>query len=163
MVRVGLVVRAHGVRGALRVRAESDALATLERVHAGGREYRVLRASPDKEDFLVELEGVRDRSTAEAMRGVALEVPREELPPVEPGEHYVADLVGCRVYDAAGALLGEVASSFPAGPYEMLEVKGPRDFMLPFTAPIVTYVDVAARRIVCDPPPGLIDLDEAES
>jgi 16S rRNA processing protein RimM len=157
MLQVGVILRAHGIRGELRVRVESDSLSTLERVYIAGREHRVVRVRPDKEDLLIQLEGIADRNAAEALRGQTIHAPREDLPPPDPGEHYVADLIGCKVYDSAGRFLGEVTGSFFSGAHETLEVKGEREFLLPFIAPIVTQVDVAARRIVCDPPPGLIE------
>ena len=161
---IGSVLRAHGVRGMLRVRATSDALLELERVFIGGREYAVERAQPERGDFLVQLAGVTDRDQADALHGQPIEALKEDLPALEDGEVYAADLVGCQVFDVAGTRLGEVTGSFPAGGSEVLEVKdGAREFMLPLVEPIVREIDVAARKIVCDPPEGLVDLDEADS
>jgi 16S rRNA processing protein RimM len=162
-LEIGTVVRAHGVRGLVRVRATSDALLELERVFIDGREVQVERVQPERDDFLVQLAGVTDRDQAEAMRGKTLEALRADLPALAADELYVADLVGCQVYDLAGVQLGEVSETFPGGGHEVLVVKGAREFMLPWVSPIVTEVDVAARRITCDPPAGLIDLDEADS
>lgn len=161
-LQVGFVLRAHGVRGGLRLRAQGDAVLALERLFIAGRAYRVLHAQRERDDLLVQLEGVTDRDQAEALKGAAVEAARDDLPPPEADEHYVADLVGCRVFDTAGQDLGEVVGSFDSGAHETLVVRGAREFMLPFVDAIVTGVDVEARRIVCDPPPGLIDLDEAD-
>jgi 16S rRNA processing protein RimM len=83
---------------------------------------------------------------------------------VDENELLVADLIGCTVFDAAGATLGEVTGSFDSGAHEVLEVRRAdgHEFMLPLVDAMVSAVDVEARKIVCDPPPGLIDLDEAE-
>jgi 16S rRNA processing protein RimM len=161
-VSIGTVVRAHGVRGLLRVRSDGDSLTEVKRVFIDGRVYTVERVMPERGEHLVQLAGVLDRDQADALRGRAVEIERSDLPPAGEDELYAGDLVGCQVYDAAGALLGEVIDSFP-GAQEILVVKGAREFMLPMIEPIVTSVDVTARRIVCDPPVGLIDLDEAES
>jgi 16S rRNA processing protein RimM len=164
---IGTVVRAHGVRGLVRVRASSDALLALARVFVDGREHAVEHAQAERGDFLVKLAGVADRDQAEALRGKTLEALREELPALGDGELYAADLVGCQVYDAQGIHLGAVTGSFPGGGHEVLEVKLPdgdgRTFLLPLIEPIVREVDVGERRIVCDPPEGLVDLDRAES
>jgi 16S rRNA processing protein RimM len=161
-LQVGVVVRAHGIRGALRVRGEGQALLALRRVFLDGKPCTVSRARPDKAEVLLELDEVRDRDQAEALRGKPLFVARADLPPLDENELFVADLVGCRVFDAAGRLLGEVAATFPNGAQEVLEVRGARDFLLPFCEPLVVEADLPARRIVCDPPPGLIDPGEAE-
>ena len=164
-LQIGIVTRAHGVRGLVRVRASSQALASpsIDRVWLRGREVRLVRVQAERGEFLVELEGVHDRDQAEALRGAALEVERDLLPPPADDELYVADLVGCRVVDARGADLGEVAETFDSGAHEILIVRsGAREFMLPLVDAIVTAVDLDARRITCDPPPGLVNLDDAE-
>jgi 16S rRNA processing protein RimM len=159
-VKIGYVVRAHGVRGGLRVRCDGDAILALERVLVDGREYVIEHVQPERGEFLLQLGGVRDRDAAEALRGRTLAAHRAQLPPPAEDELYVADLVGCEVLDGAGARLGEVKDTFHSGAHEILLVSdGAREFMLPFVAPIVTAVDVGARRIVCDPPEGLIDLE----
>ncbi len=161
---VGFVVRAHGIRGAVRVRSSSPALGAVAQLLLDGRPYRVARAQRDKDDWLLTLEGVADRDAAEALRGARVAVDRDAVP-VGEGELLVADLVGCKVFDVAGQELGEVTGSFDSGAHEVLEVRRAdgHEFMLPLVDAIVTAVDVAARRITCDPPPGLVDLDEAES
>ena len=160
---IGTVVRAHGVRGVIRVRAGSDAIAHVRRVFVDGRAYAVEHVQPERQEWLVKLDGLGDRDQAEALRGRALEADRAELPPLDDGEVYVADLIGCKVYLADGTLLGEVTATFPGGGHEVLEVSGARSFLLPFVGEMVIAVDTAGRRITCDPPPGLIDLEEAES
>jgi 16S rRNA processing protein RimM len=161
-VQLGTVVRAHGVGGLVRVRG-SAALAAMRRLFVGGRPFAVEALQRERGDFLVRLEGVGDRDAAEALRGAPVEVEREALPPPAADELYVADLIGCAVVDASGARLGEVAETFDSGAQEVLVVRGgAAEFMLPFVDGIVTAVDLEARRIVCDPPEGLIDLERAE-
>lgn len=161
---IGTILRAHGVRGWLRVRATTDAITTLDHVFVGGRTYAVLQAQAERGDFLLQLEGVTSREQASALRGQPVEAERDLLTPPAAGEVYAADIIGCAVFDVGGARLGEVAQTFPGGGHEVLVVKSDaREFMLPLVWPLVQTVDVAARRIVCDPPPGLINLDEADS
>jgi len=163
MLEIGTVMRAHGIRGMLRIFAASDAILSVRRVFIDGKEHKVERVQPEKENFLVQLEGIRDRNQAEALQKKKLFAPKSELPALADDEVYVADLVGCRVFDVAGANLGEVTGTFPGGAHEILVVKsGDREFMLPMVDAIVTEVDVEARRIVCDPPEGLLDLDRAD-
>src|SRR5437899_2116750 len=100
LLPIGVVLRAHGVRGGVRVRMHdpaSEALAGVERVRVGGAERVVERASRDKAEWLVKLAGVDDRDAAEALRGLAVEVRRADLPRLDDGEFYLADLVGYAV------------------------------------------------------------------
>lgn len=164
LVPIGYVLRAHGVRGLVRVHAESDSIASLKRLTVGERELRVVRVTPERGDWLVQLEGLTDRDQADALRGQQLRARREDLPPPDADELYVVDLVGCSVVDLAGASIGTVTGTFPGGAQEILVVSdgNGREVLIPFIAPILVSVDVAARRVVCDPPEGLLTLDEVE-
>jgi 16S rRNA processing protein RimM len=157
------VLRAHGIRGLVRVHAEGESLASLARITVGDRELAVVRAIRERGDWLVQLDGVTNRDEADALRGQAVRARREDLPPTDGDELYVADLVGCAVVDTTGASLGTISASFPAA-QEILVVtdeKG-RELLIPFVEPIVVSVDVAARRVVCDPPEGLTNLEEID-
>ena len=161
-IDVGFVLRAHGVRGVVRVRSGAD-LGAVDAVWLDGERFVVRHASRDKDEWLVTLDGVASREAAEALRGRQVRLPREAVP-VGDDELLVADLIGCKVLDVAGTTLGEVTGSFDSGAHEVLEVRAPdgKEFMLPLVGAIVTGVDLEARTITCDPPPGLVNLDEAE-
>lgn len=162
-VAVGFVLRAHGIKGALRIRSSSPELGGVDELYLDEQRYRVVHATRDKDDWLVTVAGVADRNAAEALKGAAVRLDRDAITVAE-GELLVADLVGCKVFEVSGSELGVVTGSFDSGAHEVLEVRTPsgREFMLPLVDAMVTAIDVAARRITCDPPPGLIDLDEPE-
>jgi 16S rRNA processing protein RimM len=161
-IEVGFVLRAHGVRGVVRVRANVD-LAAVDMLLVGESRYAVRHASRDKEDWLVTLDGVADRDAAEALRGRPVSLPRAAIAVAED-EILVGDLVGCALVDLAGSALGEVTGSFDSGAHEVLEVRAAdgREFMVPFIDAFITDVDLPTRKIVCDLPPGLVNVDEAE-
>ncbi len=162
-MEIGYVARAHGVRGQLRVQgAGSDALERLERVLLDGEAAprRIEAVEAIDRAYLIKLEGIADRTAAEALRGRTLLAPRADLPPPSEDEIYVADLVGCAVEDSAGTPLGTVREVTDNGAHDLLVITRPdgREAMVPLVEPIVLSVDVEARRIVCDPPEGLLDL-----
>jgi 16S rRNA processing protein RimM len=164
-IDVGFVLRAHGVRGVVRVRASTD-LGAVDAVWLDDERFVVRHASRDKDEWLVTLDAVGSREAAEALRGKSVALPRDQVP-VGDDELLVADLVGCKVLDVTGTMLGEVTGSFDSGAHEVLEVRAPeqsggREFMLPFVDAFITNVDLDARTITCDPPPGLVNLDEAD-
>ncbi len=168
-VRLGTIVRAHGIRGMVRVHTGSDAIRALKTIMIGRasdasdiKPWRIVMMQPERTEFLVQLEGVVDRNAAEALAGSSLWARREELPVPDAGEVYVADLIGCVVFDQTGQELGTVTETFPSGAHEVLVVKSAtQEFMLPLVDHIVPIVDVAGRRIVCDPPEGLIEANLA--
>jgi 16S rRNA processing protein RimM len=165
MLEVGFVLRAHGVRGMLRIRSGGDSLGSVRELLVGGQPYSVVQSQREREDWLIKLAGVDDRNAAEALKGKPVAIADAARPAPADHELYVADLIGCTLVDRDGKELGAVTGSFDSGAHEILEAKssdGKREFMLPFVDAMIVSVDLEQRRIVCDPPPGLVDPDEAE-
>lgn len=89
---------------------------------------------------------------------MGLYVDRARLPSLGDDEFYHADLIGLEVRDTGGALLGRVHAVHNHGAGDILEIAGAvgrEGLLLPFTRAVVPTVDLAAGRIVADPPEGL--------
>ena len=163
-VRLGKVVRAVGLSGRVGVSGTEGAVARMERVElrrAGSapRALAVRGAGPQGRIWWLALEGVGDRSGAEALVGWEVFGRREEMGEAGAGHHFWADLEGLPVVTAAGAELGRVEELFVTGGVDVLVVRGAgRERLVPL-APYVT-VDREAGRVVVDAPPGLLELEE---
>jgi len=161
LVRIGKVVRALGLKGHLGVAGSEGALGELEAVtfqlgEGPPRRLRIEEARPQGRLWAVKVEGVPDRTAAEAMVGAEVLAPREELGEAGEGRLLWVDLVGLEVVTAAGEAVGRVTGLMETGAVDVLVVTGPRGEKLVPLAPYVE-VDRQGRRIVVDPPPGLLD------
>jgi 16S rRNA processing protein RimM len=115
-IALGVVARPHGVRGEVRVHPfNPGSTLLLERSvlwmrREGGEPARVSVESgrPQGDVLVLRLGGIGTREAAEALRGVELCVPRDELPALPTDEAYHADLIGRRVRTADGADAGEI-------------------------------------------------------
>jgi 16S rRNA processing protein RimM len=160
---VGAVAGAFGVQGEVRLKsfcAEPEAIAGYGPLATGdGRRFEVGALRPIKGAFAARLSGVATREAAEALKGTRLYVPRDRLPPLEPDEYYHADLIGLAVVDTGGAPLGTVRAVHDHGAGDLLEIARPGrpEVLLPFTRTAVPTVDLAAGRIVADPPEGMFE------
>jgi 16S rRNA processing protein RimM len=98
---------------------------------------------------VVLLDGVDDRTAAEAMKGVLVGAPREALPETDEDEYYWADLIGLDVINAAEERLGKVVGLLETGAHDVLRVVGDDEVerLLPFVAAVVLTVDKEARLI----------------
>jgi 16S rRNA processing protein RimM len=163
-VCLGVMVGAHGVRGLVKVKSFTEVPADVAAYgpvsDEGGRQHwrlDVAGPAPGKSGdvVLVRVEGVTDRDAAQALHGIRLYVDRAALPAlVEEEAFYHADLIGLRVEDAAGRLLGTVRAVENHGAGDVLAVAGPggRELLLPFTRAVVPVVDIAGGRVVAAPP-----------
>ena len=161
LVRIGKVVRAVGLKGYLGVAGSEGAVGELREIllrrgDAEPERRRVEEARPQGRVWAVKLEGVSDRTAAELLVGAEVLAPREELGEAGEGRLLWADLEGLEVVTAAGEVVGRVTELYETGAVDVLVVTGPRGEKLIPLAPYVT-VDREARRIVVDPPEGLLD------
>lgn len=157
---VAAVAGAFGVRGEVRLKcftADPGAVAAYGPLEAeDGRRFEVALDRPVKGGFAARLTGVATREEAEALRGLRLHVPRDRLPELAPDEFYHADLLGLPIFDGGGVEIGRVRAVLDFGAGDILEIALPdgRGAMLPFTREAVPTVDLAAGRLVADPPEG---------
>jgi 16S rRNA processing protein RimM len=164
---VASVVGAHALRGWLRVRPHQPpapslvpgAVVWVDGAH-GRHETTVASVQAHGRGLLlVALEGVEDRTAAEALAGATILVPASALPPPGPDEFYWHEIAGFRVETADGTAIGRVAETFSAGPHDVWVVARPDggEHLIPVVADVVRAIDRDARRIVIDPLPGLLE------
>jgi 16S rRNA processing protein RimM len=164
-VLLGVVAAPHGVRGLVRIRSFTEdpmAIATYGALsdETGSKLYRVEALSAVKGAVLARIEGVADRTAAEAMRGVQLFVERSALPATGEREWYEADLVGLAAVGRDGRDWGKVLAFHDFGAGRTMEVSGGvasrNAVMLPFNDEAVPEIDVEGGKVVVDPPAGVV-------
>jgi 16S rRNA processing protein RimM len=180
-VIVARVGRPHGIRGEVTVDVRTDSPderfvpgAVLYVVPAAPRRGAPAPSMPWKEltitgardhngTMLLRLSGIEDRSTAEQLHGVLLEVDVPESSD-EDDAWYPGELVGLRVESPEGRELGEVTGIDPGAAQDLLTVRclDGRRRLVPFVSALVPVVDVAGGRIVVAAPPGLLDDGDVE-
>jgi 16S rRNA processing protein RimM len=165
---VGRIARSHGNRGEVIVDPYTD---FPERRFAPGaavcvgragqvesfrvRSMRIHRGRP-----IVGLDGVDSINAAERLATAEIRVPLEDLTPLPDGVFYRHDLVGCAVETVAGLQVGVVSAVEGSDAGSRLVVgEGHAEVLVPLAAPICVSIDVPARKIVIDPPAGLLDLN----
>jgi len=98
--------------------------------------------------------------SAKELVGYEFGVPEAERVKLSDDEFYDWELEGCVVENQNGARLGEVHEVLRTGGVEILAVKVDEqdDILIPMAGSIVVKVDVPQKRIIVDPPDGLLDL-----
>ncbi len=159
-VCLGVVAGAHGVRGLVRIKSftaeplDIGSYGPLSDVR-GRRTFDLTIKGQVKGAVLVAIAGIADRDKAQALHGTNLYVSRSVLPePEDEEEFYNADLIGLRVEDDSGAVLGSVKAMHNFGGGDLLEVLPDvgKSWLLPFTKQVVPVVDLAGNRVVVELP-----------
>jgi 16S rRNA processing protein RimM len=176
-VIVGRIGRPHGIHGEVVIGVRTDepdlrfaAGATLgfgpnrDDDPPADATLRVTAKRWHSGQLLVAFAGITDRTAAGELTGSWLSVDSSQLPaPPDPDEFRDHELIGLSVRTRVGQEVGVVTDVLHYG-QDLLVVRHPQgeEYLVPFVRAIVPEVDVAAGLIVIDPPPGLLDLAQAE-
>lgn len=152
-MRVGSVLKPHGVRGDFFVYLETDfpewlanSKAFFIESTAGMERWVIQHARYDGKRFIAKVESLPDRTAVEQQRGTALFLPEEEARQAssDPDYFFNTDLVGCDVYDLLSQReLGKVQAVIEMPAQNLLEIARPakQPLLIPFVQPIVAEVE----------------------
>ena len=152
-IPLAAVAGAHGIKGEVRLKLSSDSsesLARYSKLFVGSAPRKLLGVRDAGKFAIARFEGIADRTAAEGLRGSLVEIERADLPPLEEGEYYHADLIGLPCVDSDGQALGSVVAveNFGAGDLLEVEDENGRRSLIPFKPGIA---DLNDGRIVLDP------------
>lgn len=158
-VTLGQVIHPHGVRGEVRIRLHNPDSNSLE-----GRQRLWLRRGDERREvgvarlrpvpgagIIVQLSGIEDRTSAESLRGMLVELPREELPSADEDEFYVVDLVGIEVVGPHGRLgTVETVQTYPSTDVLVVRRVLPRGDLVevPLVDDFVDQIDLSGRKVL---------------
>jgi len=162
-VTVALLGKTRGNRGeitALALSSKPERYQMLREVYlfGAGDPYHVESAWFHEGTLILKFQGVDSISEAEKLSGAEVRIPGDQRTPLEPGEYFQTDLIGCDVIDCqTGLPLGRVTGWDDSGGPGLLLVEG--GLMIPFARSICVEIDLVARRILVALPEGLKDLN----
>ena len=160
---IGRVIKPHGVRGDVKVEVHTELperFAWLEYVYIGHRDPKPVAVEQvrfHKSWVLMKLAGYDDRNDAEKLRAQWLQVPKEEALPLEEGEYYLYQIIGCTVISDQDEVLGKVTEVIETKSNNVFVVEGPRgELLLPDTDEVIKEIDPDNGRLYVHLIPGLL-------
>ncbi|TNE38970.1 MAG: 16S rRNA processing protein RimM [Alphaproteobacteria bacterium] len=163
LVCLGVITGARGIKGAVRIKpftASPDGVAAYGEVRTkDGKVFRLSQTKVSEKGVIAQLDGIKDRDAAEALKGVELYVTRAQLPEPDEEEYYYVDLIGLSVRLASGEVFGRVKAVQDYGAGPLLEVvpatppkKGGRSLLYAFTRDVVPEVNLKEGYLTLVPP-----------
>ena len=162
---IGQISNTHGLKGEMKIRPfteKNEDYAKLENIlvdfNGTLKEYTVESVRYQKDVVLMKLKGVDDIEEAEKLKGHYIKIPRDSAKKINEDEYFIADLLGCEVYQDE-TLLGVLDDVFTAGGSDVYVVKrkGKQDLLLPAISSVVKKVDVVNQKVFVEVPRGLED------
>lgn len=174
---IGRVAGPFGIRGEIKMEVLGsfpDRYSKLKRVFLGGgsdgsqgrREYKVLggRSRTVKDQLLFKFEGVTTPEQVDAMRGLLLQIPVADAPPLAEGEYYVFQLVGLDVRLEDGSSIGKIKDVMQMGANDVYVVTPSdpdaklKEYLIPVVDEMVKEVKPDEGYVVVTPIEGLLEL-----
>ena len=160
---VGRIGRAHGVLGEATIEVQTDDpdirfqvgnKLTLD----DGRELTIRSSRWHNQILLLAFDGIGDRNQIEELRDqlISSDV---DLGLLAPGEYHFQQLIGCEVFQQNGELIGTVDEILKSPGQDLLSVsRAAGRVLIPMVKQIIIEIDVLAKKIVVNPPEGLLDV-----
>lgn len=166
LVPLGKIVTTHGLNGWLQLHAFNPATNALSPgvdvlLQHGERQsvHQVEASSPHKKRFLIKLRGINSIEDAAPHIGSTLAVGEAALETLEPHQYYHYQIIGFDVFRLNGDHVGTISSTMATPGGELYVVQGSdKEHLIPAVKEIVERVDFDARKIIINPPEGLLDL-----
>jgi 16S rRNA processing protein RimM len=165
-IAVGIIRKAHGVRGEASVEAWTDAPERFDELTAvtlvspdeqTTREATIERARPHGERVLVKFAGIDSPEALQTLQNWTIEIAEADARELDEDEYFLHDLVGLRLVDATGADRGTVEEVLEGGGGILLSVRKAdgKTYDVPFAASICTAIDLEAKTIAVELPEGI--------
>ncbi len=162
---IGTIVNCHGIQGELKINPLTDTPEYyLETTHFFIEQsdklipFQVERMRFHKNQWIVKLATIDDRDTAETYRKYRVMLEDSQLRPLEEGEFFLHQIIGCQITDLEGTFLGKITEVLQTGANDVYSVAGGKQsFLVPAVPDIVKEINIEQKTIRIDPIPGLIE------
>ena len=168
-IAVGIIRKAHGVRGEASVEPWTDSLERFKELKAVTlvspdesriRQMTIESARAHGDRALVKFATIETPEQVSELQEWTVEIPEEQARALEENEYFLHDLIGLELIDAEGRRRGTVKGVTEGTGGVLLTVDGPHgEYDVPFASEICTSIDIDGRRITVNLPEGLDDLD----
>ena len=149
--QVGILIKPHGLKGEAKVKVTSDdprRFESLEEVTIKGKAGD-LKAGIEKVRYfknlaIVKFSGIDSVEEAALYAGSEITIPRSEALPLGENEYYVCDLIGCRVEDESGNIIGELTDVRQTGANDVYYVScgDGKEVLIPAIRECILNVDI---------------------
>jgi len=168
LLSIGKIVGAHGIKGVVKVFSYAESLARyqsgmqlfLKDSHGNRSVHTVNWAKPHSKTILLSLDGLQERSQAEAFIGSELFIEKTTLEELDEDSYYWDDLLGLAVYSVSGDYIGKLTAIIPTGSNDVYVAKqqspdAQTEVLIPALVSVVKEVDLDRKIMRVDLPEGL--------
>lgn len=143
-LEAGEIVSTHGIQGEVKILPWADSpefLLSFRTLYLNRQPYTVQSSRVHKTCVLAKLQGIDTPEDATLLRGKVVSIDRSQVK-LPKGTVFIADLIGCRVLDDAGAEIGKIKDVLTMPSSDVYVIHGEKDYMIPAVKEFVKEICV---------------------
>lgn len=149
---IGKIGKARGLDGTAKIIPLTDfegRFDNLQEISVGGKMFVVEKVQHIGGEIFIKFQNVDSREVAKTLANKFLTVPRADAAPLEDGEFYTFDIIGCEVFDG-DKKIGAVQNVLKTGSNDVFQVVGETEILIPALKAVIKKIDVQNKKIVVD-------------
>ena len=167
---IGEIVAPQGLRGDIRIKPSSDfperftkpGKRWIQKTNELPTEIKLKKGTliPGKSIYVISIEGISNRSSAEEIIGWKLVIPSDSRPMLSKDEYHYFDLIGLEARRGPKKILIGYVTDLIKGGNDLLEIElvEGKKVLVPFVKEIIPKIEIKEKWLLIDPPPGLLEL-----
>ena len=167
---IGKIVAPQGLKGDIRIKPSSEfperftkpGKRWIQKAQETPTEIKLIKGTliPGKSIYILSIEGVSNRSSAEKIIGCNLVIPIDSRPNLKDDEYHYFDLIGLEARKGANKTLIGYVTDLIKGGNDLLEIElvEGKKVLVPFVKEIVPEIEIKEKWLLINPPPGLLEL-----
>ena len=149
---VGKLGKVRGLDGSLKIIPLTDfedRFDNLEKIFVDEKIFEIENVRHIGGEIFIKFVGVDSREVAKTFTNKFLKVDRKNLAPLDEGEFYTFDIIGCEVFDGE-KFFGKVTEVLKTGSNDVFQVQGETEILIPALKSVVKKIDIAGKKIFID-------------
>jgi len=165
LISVGEIIKAHGVRGEVKVIPHTDNPNRFDEIQRvffkdseGWRKLEIESYRRFNEFVLLKFLGINDLTAVDCLGRGRLMIPRSERPKLTNGRYYYDQIEGLNVFTTAGKYLGAIDRILETGANDVYVIRdGSREILIPALKNVIRLIDLEETKMYVEPLPGLLE------
>ena len=146
---IGKLGKVRGLNGTLKIIPLTDfegRFDDLTEIFVDGNLRQIEHVLHIGDEIFVKFKGIDERESAKTLTNKILTVPRSQAAPLDEGEYYTFDIIGCEVFEGEKKI-GVVTDVLKTGSNDVFQVSGDKEILIPALKSVVQKIDITAKKI----------------
>ncbi len=163
--KIGQIVNTQGLKGEMRVYPLTDYKERFEEIdwiYIGEdlqTKYEIEKARYKNDMVILKIKGIDNINEVERLKNKYLMIPRENARALEEDAHFIADLIGLKVYLVEGEYIGKLKEVMQPGGNDIyvIEREDGKEVLIPAVKKFVPEINITEGKMIIDPIEGMVE------